>query len=244
MFAGGAALFAAASPAADPVLLSRIASVNEFESLAKARLTSVTYDFLAGGAGSEVTLRANVEAWERVRIRPRVFVDVSRIDTRVKLLGSELPHPILLAPTAYHRLFHAAGEIETVKGASLSGSILVASSFATTLIEDMARASPAKLWFQLYVQLDRGFTRALVQRAEAAGCAALCLTADFAVRGYRDRDIRNAFTLPAGLDRANLRGLGATASTNVLPSDGIYNAAQDPSFRWRDLSAPTAASRY
>ena len=120
---------------------------------------------------------------------------------------------------------------------------MVASSFSTTIIEEMARAAPAKMWFQLYVQPDRGFTRALVQRAEAAGCTALCLTADFAVRGYRDRDIRNAFALPAGLDRANLRGLGGTASTKVLPTDGIYNAAQDPSFRWRDLDWLRSNSR-
>lgn len=231
----GGALFAVASRAADELQLSRLASVNEFEPFAKTRLIKMAYDYLAGGVGSEVTLRANNLAWERVRIRPRVFVDVSRIDTTVTLFGTEMPHPILLAPTAYHRLFHAAGEIETVKGAAASGSLLVASSFSTTLIEDMARAAPAKMWFQLYVQPDRGFTRALVQRAETAGCTALCLTADFAVRGYRDRDIRNAFTLPAGLDRANLRGLGSTASTKVLPTDGIYNAAQDPSFRWRDL---------
>lgn len=181
----GASLFVAAVRA-DELQLSRVASVSEFEPVAKTRLTAMAYDYLAGGVGNEVTLRANVEAWEKVRIRPRVFVDVSRIDTRVRLFGSEMPHPILLAPTAYHKLFHSAGELETVRGAAAAGSTLVASSFSTTIIEEMARAAPAKMWFQLYVQPDRGFTRALVQRAEAAGCTALCLTADFAVRGYRD----------------------------------------------------------
>lgn len=240
---GGVTSWTVTSAAAGEATLARVASVTEFEPLAKARLTPMVYDYLAGGVGNEVTLRSNVEAWAKVRLRPRALLDVSRIDLTTRLLGTELPHPILLAPTAYHRLFHPQGELETVRGAAAAGSVLVASSFSTTLIEDMARAARAKLWFQLYVQPDRGFTKALVQRAEAAGCGALCLTADFPVRGYRDRDIRNGFALPVGLDRANLRGLGEKAGTNVLPTDGIYNAAQDPSFGWKDLEWLRGLSR-
>jgi 4-hydroxymandelate oxidase len=215
--------------------LSRIASLTEFEALASARLPRMAYDHLAGGAGSEVTLRANREAWDHLRLRPRILVDVSQIDISVRLFGHELEHPILLAPTAYHGLYHPEGELETVRGAAASCSTLVASSYATRSIEDMARTASVSLWFQLYVERDREFTRDLVRRAEEAGCKALCVTVDQPLRGYRDRDIRNAFALPPGLERANLRGLGEAMRQQVLVSDGIYSAAHDPTFTWQDL---------
>src|SRR5947209_2276637 len=137
--------------------LHRIASLTEFEALACARLTHMAYDHVAGGTGNEVTLRANAEAWDRLPLRPRILVDVSQIDIRVRLLGQELEHPILLAPTAYHGLYHPEGELETVRGAAASGSTLVASSYASKAIEEMARTVPVSLWFQLYVERDREF---------------------------------------------------------------------------------------
>ena len=215
--------------------LQRIASLIEFEALARKRLTSMAYDHVAGGVGNEVTLRANLEAWDRIPLRPRTLVDVSQINTHVRLFDQELDHPILLAPTAYHALYHPEGELETVRGAAASRSTLVASSYATRTIEEMAQAAPAPLWFQLYVERDREFTRDLARRAEAAGCRALCVTVDQPLRGYRDRDIRNAFALPSGLERANLRGLGEAMSRQVLVKDSIYSAAHDPAFTLRDL---------
>ena len=217
------------------VPLPRIASLTEFEALARTRLMRMIYDSVAGGAGNEMTLRANLQAWDRLPLRPRILVDVSKIDTRVHLFNQELDHPILLAPTAYHCLYHPEGELETARGAANSHSTLVASSYATTSIEEMARVASASLWFQLYVERDREFTKDLVRRAEEAGCQALCVTVDQPLRGYRDRDIRNAFALPPGLERANLRGLGEPMSRQVLVSDGIYSAAHDPTLTGRDL---------
>lgn len=231
-------LVAAPLQEADPsqaLPLQRIACLAEFEALARKRLTRMAYDHLAGGAGNEVTLRANTEAWDRLPLRPRTLVDVSRINTRIRLFGQDLEHPILLAPTAYHGLYHPEGELETVRGAAASRSTLVASSYATRTIEEMAQAAPASLWFQLYVERDREFTRDLVRRAEEAGCGALCVTVDQPVRGYRDRDIRNAFALPPGLERANLRGLGEAMGRQVLASDSIYGAAHDPAFTLQDI---------
>ncbi len=212
--------------------LSKVASLNDFEALAKARLPPMAFDFVAGGVGNEVTLSANLKAWDTILLRPRVLTDVSRIDTRVNLLGSEMPHPVLLAPTSYHRLCHPEGELATVKGASQSGTTMVVSSFANTRVEDIAAAAPAKLWYQLYVPRDRGFAKEMVERAVSAGCKALCLTVDMPARGYRDRDIRNAFALPSGLDRPNYRGLGTDAA---IPLGDVYHVTQDPSFTWRDL---------
>jgi len=128
-------------------------------------MSHLAFEYVAGGAADEITLRENRAAFDRIRLRPRVLVDVSRLDTRVSLLGLELPFPILLAPTAYHRLVHEEGELATVRGAGAAGAALVASSFATTSVEDMSAAATGPLWFQLYVQPDRGFTRELVRRA-------------------------------------------------------------------------------
>jgi 4-hydroxymandelate oxidase len=222
---------------ADGAALARATTLLDFEPMARARLSNMVYEYVAGGAGSEVTLRSNTESWDHIRLRSRVMVDVSHIDTRVRFFGRELPHPVVLAPTSYHRMIHPEGELGTVRGAGQVGAVLVAASFATTGIEDMARAASTPLWFQLYVQRDRGFTRNLVQKAEAAGCAALCLTVDQSVRGYRDRDSRASFTLPAGLERVNMKGLNAAVSTaSTLPSEnGIYSPMFDPTLSWKDI---------
>jgi 4-hydroxymandelate oxidase len=235
MLAGTFSVAVRSLRSAEAVDLNRIATLNEFEALARARLNQMAYDYVAGGVGNEVTLRSNLASWDRIHVRPRILVDVSEIDTRVRLLNQELPHPVLFAPTAYHRLYHPEGELETVRGAAESKTTLVASAFATTTIEDMARAAPAPLWFQLYVERDHGVTKALVQRAEAAGCKAICVTVDQPVRGYRDREIRDGFALPPGVDRANLRGLSETLTKKIYADDGVYTPSHDPSFTLRDL---------
>ena len=235
LLAGTISIAARSALSAEAVDLSRIATLNEFDALARARLSQMAYDYVAGGVGNEVTLRSNLESWDRIHVRPRILADVSEIDTRVRLFNQELPHPVLFAPTAYHRLYHPDGELETVRGAAESKTTLVASAFATTTIEHMARAASASLWFQLYVERDHGVTKGLVQRAEAAGCKAICVTVDQPVRGYRDREIRDGFALPPGVDRANLRGLGDKLTKKIYADDGIYTPSHDPSFTLRDL---------
>jgi 4-hydroxymandelate oxidase len=176
-----------------------ILSLPEFEERARACLPHMAYEYLASGAADEITLRWNREAYDRIRLRPRVLRDVSRVDTRVKLFGRELPFPILLAPTAYHRVLHPEGEIATARGAGAAGATWVVSSSTTTTIEEIAAAATAPLWFQLYLQTDRGVTRDLVQRVEQAGCQALCLTVDQPVLGARNRQTRARFRLPPGV---------------------------------------------
>jgi 4-hydroxymandelate oxidase len=176
-----------------------ILSLPEFEERARECLPLMAYEYLASGAADEITLRWNREAYDRIRLRPRVLRDVSRVDTRVKLLGRELPFPILLAPTAYHRVLHPEGEIATARGAGAAAATWVVSSSTTTTIEEIAAAATAPLWFQLYLQSDRGVTRDLVQRVEQAGCQALCLTVDQPVLGARNRQTRARFSLPPGV---------------------------------------------
>jgi 4-hydroxymandelate oxidase len=220
-----------------PTLAQPLASLHDYELAAKQRMSHMAYEYVAGGAGDEVTLGANRHAFERLQLHPHVLVDVSKLDTRVTLFGQELAFPILLAPTAYHRLVHPQGELGTVQGAGDAGATLVASSFATTSIEDMAAVAKGPLWFQLYVNKDRGFTRALVQRALASGCRALCITVDTPVVGTRNRETRTGFSLPPGMERSNLKGLGATtAGGSHRPRElEIYSAVLDPTLTWKEI---------
>ena len=223
-------------PPAEPAGPLPPVSLGDFEALARDRMSHLAFEYVTGGAADEITVRENRAAYDRIRLRPRVLVDVSRLDTRLSLLGQELPFPILLAPTAYHRLVHEEGELATVRGAGAAGATLVVSSFATTSVEEMSAAATGPLWFQLYVQPDRGFTRELVHRAEKAGCRALCVTVDTPVLGARNREQRLQFALPPGMERANFRGLEKAASAAERPNEQrIYSAVLDPSLTWREI---------
>ncbi|WP_414663526.1 alpha-hydroxy acid oxidase [Horticoccus sp. 23ND18S-11] len=211
------------------------ADVFDYEQLAPGYMTAMAWEYAAGGAADELTLRWNRESYERMRLRPRVLVDVSQLDTRLTLFGRELPHPILLAPTAYHKLAHAEGEVATAKGAGAAGATFVLSTSATATIEEVAQAATQPLWFQLYVQPDREFTRALVRRAEAAGYRALVVTVDTPVLGPRYRETRAKFTLPPGVERANLRGLNTATGGHRPGEASIYSALLDPRLTWKEI---------
>ncbi|MGH9556067.1 MAG: alpha-hydroxy acid oxidase [Terriglobales bacterium] len=221
------------------VKLDSLLNLFDFERAAGACMTPEAHAYIAGAAADEITLRWNREALDGIALRPRVLVDVSKIDTGLKLLGEELPHPILLAPAASHRIVHGKGELATAQGAAAAQAVLIVSSAATASFEEIAEASSGRLWFQLYVQKDRGFTRALVERVVAHGCRALCLTVDTPVIGIRDREVRAGFALPPGLEHPNLKGSfpeGLRAEHRPTDPMGIYSPALDPSLTWTDLA--------
>jgi 4-hydroxymandelate oxidase len=211
--------------------------LTDYEPLARERISHMAWEFINGGAADEITLRWNREAYQRIRLRPRVLVDVSKLDTNIRLFGQELPYPVILAPTAFHRLVHPEGELATARGASAAGATMVLSTVATTSVEEVVAATSRPVWFQLYVQSDRGFTRDLIQRAEAAGCRALCVTVDTPLIGARNREDRVKFSLPAGMEMPNLRGLKTAASANAhRPSKGdIFSPLLSPDLTWKDL---------
>jgi 4-hydroxymandelate oxidase len=218
------------------------ACLTDFEPVAKQRMSPMAWDYVTGAAADELTVKGNREAYQKIRLKPHVLVDVSALDTGVTLFGKQHAFPILLAPTSYHKLAHPEGELATARGAGAANTTMVVSSFATTTIEEIAAVAKGPLWFQLYVQHDHGFTRDLVQRAEAAGCQALCVTVDTPVGGARNREQRASFTLPQGLDQANLRDLkiaGVKMSDRRLshrPSEhSIFSAVLDPSLTWKDI---------
>lgn len=214
--------------------MTEFVAIEDFEEVARRQLAAMTYAYIAGGAGDEISLRRNRSAFDALLLKPRVLRDVSRIDTTLELFGTALSAPLLLAPTAYHRLVHPDGELATARGAGAAGLPLVVSSGANTTFEEIAAVATSPLWFQLYMQTDRGFTRDLVQRVEAAGCRAICITVDTPVLGTRSREVRAGFCLPEGLDRANLRGCQGAAAAHV-DEGGIYSAVMDAAMTWETI---------
>jgi 4-hydroxymandelate oxidase len=211
-------------------------NLDDFETAARRRLTPMAYAYIAGAAGDEQTMRRNREAFAALRLKPRVLVDASHLDTRIELLGRMLDFPILLAPVAYHKLAHPQGELATVRGAGMAGAALIVSTYATVALEQIAKAASGPLWMQLYVNPDRTFTRELVRRAESAGYGALCLTVDSPVFGTRNREERAGFRLPAGAQAENMKPLGrAVQRTLHAATDGVYSPIVDPSLQWKDV---------
>lgn len=175
------------------------------EARARAALPPEVFDYFAGGSGDEDTLAANEAAWRAVRLRPRVLRDVSRVDTSTTVLGERVASPVLVAPTAFHRLAHPAGEVATAEGTAAAGSLLVLSSRASMRIEAVAAAA-GPWWFQVYVLRERSLTRDLVQRAAASGARALVLTGDTPYVGRKRRD-RGSVAIPDEDFRVNLERL-------------------------------------
>ncbi len=217
--------------------LAAIGTLDDFESLAQQFMSPAAYAYLVGASGDELTVTRNRVALNKIPILPRVVRDVSHIQTQTSLFGKRLEFPILLAPTGYHRLIHSLGELATVEGANDSGATLVAATFSTVTYEQMQARSRRPLWFQLYVQKDRGFTKELIERVLAAGCDAICVSVDLPVNGTRDREFRAGFKLPSGVDRANLSSLGSAMAASPHRPHGrnIYSAVHASDVTWDDI---------
>jgi 4-hydroxymandelate oxidase len=183
-------------------------NLRDLEALARDRLSQMAWDYYASGADDESCIRRNVEAFDKIALHYRVLVDVATRDLTTTVLGQQVAMPILVAPTAFHRLAHEDGELASVRGAGDAGTIFVLSTLSTTAVEQVVAASSGPVWFQLYIYRDRGATEALVRRVEAAGCRAIVLTVDAPLLGRRERDVRNRFALPAGLAIENMYASG------------------------------------
>lgn len=214
-------------------------TVDDYERAALARLPTMVADYYEGGAGEERTLRENRAAFARWTFRPRVLVDVSTVDLGTTVLGSPLSFPILVAPTAFHRLAHPEGEIATARGVKAAGTTMVVSTLASVRLEDVAETGVDR-WFQLYVLRDHEYTGMLLKRASEAGYRAVVLTVDTPVLGTRYRDERNRFELPDGIAMANLAvtDLPATDAAGH-PGSGLshhVSGEHDESLAWDDLA--------
>lgn len=211
----------------------------DYEPLARERLPRPIYDFVAGGAEDEVTLKANREAFQRLQLLPRVLVDVSKVDPSTTVLGTRLSFPVILAPVALHKLAHPQGELATARAATAAGTVMVLSTMSSYRIEEVAAASKGPKWFQLYVHPDREITKRLVARAEEAGYSALVLTVDVPRLGRREADFRNRLAFPEGvfpinyLGEVELDSLPVQTQGSVLAAQGAVLI--DPALSWRDV---------
>jgi 4-hydroxymandelate oxidase len=210
-------------------------TVDDYERAARERLEASIYDYIAGGAWDEVTLRENRIAYDHWRFRPRLMVNVEHRDLSVNILEDSLSLPIGVAPSAFHKLLHPDGELATVRAAGATGTLMCLSIMATTSIEDVAAAASGHLWLQTYIFKDRGLTTDLAARAKAVGYRAFVITVDTPVLGRRERDSRNQFELPAGIEMRNLNLAPAVPGEYESPMVRFIKQQIDPSLTWRDV---------
>lgn len=243
-----------------PAALRRCHNVEDVRRLAGRRLPRPIFDYLEGGADDERALRDNLEAFARRRLTPRYLVDVSRIDTRVTVLGQPLEWPVVVGPTGMSRLFHPGGELAVARAAADAGTMYCLSTMGSRSIEAVAESARGPKAFQIYAFRDRGLTKEFIERARAAKYGALILTVDVPVGGNRERDLRSGMTLPPKLGLmawlevlrcwpwalryaraeplrlANVAHRVSEASSGEVSTLAAYIANQfDPSVTWRDV---------
>ncbi|XP_026437902.1 peroxisomal (S)-2-hydroxy-acid oxidase GLO4-like isoform X2 [Papaver somniferum] len=196
-------------------------NVCEFQELAKKVLPKMHYDFFTGGAEDEHTLRENVEAFRRITLRPRVLIDVSRINLSTNILGYNMSSPIMVAAIAFQNLAHSEGEVATAKAAAAANTIMVLSTTSTCTIEEVASSCNGIRFFQLY-------------RAERSGYKAIVLTVETPKLGRRWADIKNKMVAP------ELKNFDGLLSTEVVDENGskleaLASQVLDSSLNWKDI---------
>ena len=185
-----------------------LVNVADYARAARRKLAKDVSDYYEGGALDEITLRENTASWEKLKLYYHVLAGIGPREINTTVLGQAISMPIVVAPTAFHKLACAQGEVAAAKAARATKTLFILSSLSNTAMEQVLAVAASPRWFQLYIYKDREITRALVQRAEAAGAEAIVLTVDAPGLGTRERDMRNRFTLPEGLSVENLAPLG------------------------------------
>ena len=211
----------------------------ELEATARDLLPRPVFDYYCGGAHDEITLRENRAAYERLTLHYHVLRGSEGRDTNATVLGHRLRVPILVPPLAFQCMAHPEGELAAVRAAGEAGSIYVLSTLSTTSVEDVVAAAGGPVWLQLYVYRDRALTASLVQRAESAGCSAIVLTVTAPRMGRRERDVRNSFKLPPGLNAMNLTGGDLQRLPETPGESGLaayFQSLIDPTLPWQDVA--------
>lgn len=214
-----------------------VVSASDYERYALERMDENARVYCASGAGEELTLRRNHEAFDRILLNTRVLARVAGGHTRLELFGKTFAHPLFVAPMGYQKLFHPDGEIGTARAAGATSTCMVVSTMTSVPPEEIAAAAPdSTRWFQLYFRRDRGFTKSLLERAEASGCEAIVITVDALFTGMRHRLRRVGFRRPPGVDAVLLARESATPYPELddgqsLVFDGVMPGAP----AWRDI---------
>lgn len=200
-------------------------NLRDYERLATEKLGPGPFGYFAGGAGDEITLEENLAAFRRIKLRPRVLVDVTDVSTETEVLGHEISMPVLVGPVAYQRLAHPDGELATARGTARAGTIFCLSTFATASAPEVEEAAPdGTRWYQLYVFRDRALTGALLEEAAAAGFSAIVLTVDLPRFGRREVDLRTGVLVseqlvPSLVRAGESRAFSPHETTAVLAPD-------------------------
>lgn len=234
-------------------------NVDQLRRQARRRLPRMLFDFIEGGAEDERTLHANREAFDLVHLRPRVLVDVAARSTRTTVVGQELDLPVVLAPVGLARIAGPAGELAAARAAASAGTVSVVSTASSVSLEDVAAATDAPQWFQLYPWGDRNEVTTMIARARSAGYTVMVVTVDVPITGARERDLRNGMTVPPrptlgniadlalhprwlaslafgpAINFANLAGQSDTGPKNVVSLAQRHTTLVNPGHTWEDL---------
>ncbi|MCA1458300.1 alpha-hydroxy-acid oxidizing protein [Bradyrhizobium sp. BRP22] len=238
--------------------MKHITCIEDLRQLHKRRVPKAFFDYADRGSYTEDTLRANSEDLQQIKFRQRILVDVSKRDLKTTILGEPAAMPLILAPVGLLGMQHGDGEIHACRAAQAAGIPFTQSTMSICSIEDIAAAVTKPFWFQLYVMKDRGFIKALIERAIAAKCSALVLTVDLQVIGQRHQDIKNGMTVPpewslsklidfatkpawvSGVLRGKRRTFGNLAGHLKVDQDITslstwINSQFDTSLNWKDI---------
>ena len=223
----------------------QIACAQDYETLARRFMAPPSYDYVAGGSGTDRTVAANLAAFAQWSLYPRVLGDVSAGHTALTMGGERFAHPILLAPVAFQNLAHAGAELETARAAHATDTCLVASTLSSCRLEDVARVAGPQRWFQLYFQPRREDTLDLLERAAQAGYKAIVVTLDATIQAASLGALRAGFRMPPECVAANLRDYPPAPSVALQAGQsrifqGAMAAGRAPS--WADLAWLLAAT--
>ena len=222
--------------ASDPV------NIYEYETLAKERLEKGDYDFIAGGATDEITIRRTRAVLDSIMLRPRMMVDISQRDLSTTVLGHEISFPVMLDPAGHHTSAHPEAELASAKAAGAAGTVMILSSHSSRTLEEVAQVATGPLWFQQYFFKDRGLTLEMAARAEEAGYSALCMTLDAKIKPKRERNIRNDYVGPASPNYAQL-DLGTHSWKFGADAPAGANDIRDQAATWPELDWLAANTR-
>lgn len=238
--------------------MTKITCIEDLRVLYQQRVPRMFYDYAESGSWTESTFRANVSAFDKIKLRQKVLVNIAQRSLASHMAGQAVSMPVALAPTGLTGMQHADGEILAARAAEQFGVPFCLSTMSICSIEDVAAAVSQPFWFQLYVMRDRDYISRLIQRAKAAGCSALVLTLDLQIMGQRHKDIRNGLSTPPKLTLKNIANMatkprwalgmlgtrrhsfgnivGHVKGISDMGSLGAWTAQQfDPSLTWDDI---------
>lgn len=215
---------------------AQILCARDYEFLARQFIAEPSYAYIAGGSEHDITAEANLRAFTESALQPRLLRDVRDAHTKLNLAGMVLPHPLLLAPIAFQKLAHPAGELETARAAAAMQSVLAVSTLASQPLEAIAATPGVYPWFQLYFQPDRAVTLDLLQRARNAGYRAILLTLDASIQVPSFNALRAGFAMPDHCAPVNLAGYPAPVSPQpAAGASRIFQGMMRDAPRWDDL---------